>query len=144
MRKLNNNGYTLVELLITIVLLSLILSIAGYSIVTIVNGAKEKNYETLINNIKSASEMYYQECRYMNNEEEQVISCEKETDGSYEITLYVLLEYGFLSSSSNHEFKIINPKDNKDIANCKINITSNNSKVVVTSSDASGSCPTEY
>lgn len=149
MRKLNNNGFTLIELLITIVILSLILSIAGYSVVAIIKSSKEKNYELLIEDIKSAAEMYYQECYYLNSDktvediEDGEVGCVRQD--SYEITLRVLLEYGFLSSSVNNEFSIISPKDDKEISNCKIKITRNDGKITVTKVDTdNSSCPTNY
>lgn len=149
MRKLNNNGFTLIELLITIVILSLVLSIAGYSVVAIIKSSKEKNYELLIEDIKSAAEMYYQECYYLNSDktvediEDGEVGCVRQD--SYEITLRVLLEYGFLSSSVNNEFSIISPKDDKEISNCKIKITRNDGKITVTKVDTdNSSCPTNY
>ena len=149
MRKLNNNGFTLIELLVTIVILSLILSIAGYSVVAIIKSSKEKNYELLIEDIKSAAEMYYQECYYLNSDktvediEDGEVGCVRQD--SYEITLRVLLEYGFLSSSVNNEFSIISPKDDKEISNCKIKITRNDGKITVTKVDTdNSSCPTNY
>ena len=149
MRKLNNNGFTLIELLITIVILSLVLSIAGYSVVAIIKSSKEKNYELLIEDIKSAAEMYYQECYYLNSDktvediEDGEVGCVRQD--SYEITLRVLLEYGFLSSSVNNEFSIISPKDDKEISNCKIKITRNDGKITVTKVDTDNSgCPTNY
>ena len=149
MRKLNNNGFTLIELLVTIVILSLVLSLAGYSVVAIIKSSKEKNYELLIEDIKSAAEMYYQECYYLNSDktvediEDGEVGCVRQD--SYEITLRVLLEYGFLSSSVNNEFSIISPKDDKEISNCKIKITRNNGKITVTKVDTdNSSCPTNY
>ena len=149
MRKLNNNGFTLIELLVTIVILSLILSIAGYSVVAIIKSSKEKNYELLIEDIKSAAEMYYQECYYLNSDktvediEDGEVGCVRQD--SYEITLRELLEYGFLSSSVNNEFSIISPKDDKEISNCKIKITRNDGKITVTKVDTdNSSCPTNY
>ena len=41
----NNLGFTLVELIATIVILALVMGISTYSISAIINNAKEKNYE---------------------------------------------------------------------------------------------------
>ena len=65
--KMNNGGFTLVELLATIVLLALVIGIASYSINAIIKNSQEKNYQLLINNIYDATEVYYQECKYTNN-----------------------------------------------------------------------------
>lgn len=56
--KKKNGGFTLVELLATLAILSLVVSIVTYSAVGIVNNAKEKSYETTINNIKVATKNY--------------------------------------------------------------------------------------
>ena len=64
---MNNKGFTLVELLGTIVILSIIVGISSYSIITVLNNTKKNNYKFLIDEIKKASEAYYQECYYGNN-----------------------------------------------------------------------------
>ena len=43
--KMNNGGFTLVELLATIVLLALVIGIASYSINAIIKNSQEKNYQ---------------------------------------------------------------------------------------------------
>lgn len=62
MSKTNNKGYTLVELIATIVILALVMGIGAYSITAIINSSKEKNYELLIKEIKNAVELVYQDC----------------------------------------------------------------------------------
>ena len=48
---MNNKGFTLVELIATIVVLALVMGLASYSIVGIIKRSKEKNYELLVTNI---------------------------------------------------------------------------------------------
>jgi len=57
-KRKSNGGFTLVELLATLAVLSLVVSIVTYSAVGIVNNAKRKSYETTINNIKVAAKNY--------------------------------------------------------------------------------------
>ena len=64
MKKIDDKGFTLIELIVTIVILGLVLSIGGYSIIRVMNSAKETDYDLLIENIKAAAEVYYQECKY--------------------------------------------------------------------------------
>lgn len=139
MRKINNKGFTLIELLVTIIVLAIVLSISGYTVFNIFNKSKEKNYNILINDIKSASEMYYQECHYMDFD-----NCEKKD--SYTIKLSELLKYGFLSSSDNDNYTLINPMNNKDISECEITIKIDNDtkKVIVLKASDNDICPSGY
>ena len=50
---MNNKGFTLVELLGTIVILAIIVGISSYSIITVLNNTKKKNYQFLVDKIKS-------------------------------------------------------------------------------------------
>ena len=87
----NNKGFTLVELIAAIVLLSLVVGITSYSIIGIINRNKEENYNLLIKNINSAAETYYQECRYSNND---MINCNKIENDEYMVSLGDLVNYG--------------------------------------------------
>lgn len=128
MEKLNKKGFTLVELIATIVVLALVVSISAYAITNIINSAKEKNYELLIKNIKDASETYYQECKYSD------ITCNDT------VTLQELVNYGYLkgNGTKDNKMEIINPKDNKNIGACSIAVKNENGKLTI-----EGSCPKE-
>jgi len=65
MKKLNRKGFTLVELISVVVLLSLIVGIGSVAITGVIKKNKENDYKLLINEIKSATESYYHECRYV-------------------------------------------------------------------------------
>lgn len=128
MEKLNKKGFTLVELIATIVVLALVVSISAYAITNIINSAKEKNYDLLIKNIKDASETYYQECKYSD------ITCNDT------VTLQELVNYGYLkgNGTKDNKMEIINPKDNKNIGACSIAVKNENGKLTI-----EGSCPKE-
>ena len=136
MEKLNKKGFTLVELIATIVVLALVVSISAYAITNIINSAKEKNYELLIKNIKDASETYYQECKYSD------ITCNDT------VTLRYLVDYGYLKGNGTKDNKmvIVNPKDNINIGECSIAIKYENGKLTITKEKKTnnGSCPEEY
>lgn len=138
MEKLNKKGFTLVELIATIVVLALVVSISAYAITNIINSAKEKNYELLIKNIKDASETYYQECKYSNNS--GIICNYNETLQEYTVTLQELVNYGYLkgNGTKDNKMEIINPKDNKNIGACSIAVKNENGKLTI-----EGSCPKE-
>ena len=129
----NNKGFTLVELIAAIVLLSLVVGITSYSIIGIINRNKEENYNLLIKNINSAAETYYQECRYSNND---MINCNKIENDEYMVSLGDLVNYGFLKGNEKikegtekDKYTIVNPLDNTNISNCEITVKFVNSKV---------------
>lgn len=134
----NNKGFTLVELIATILVLGIVASIGGIAITKTISSSKQKNYDLLINNIVHASELYYQECKYMNTSS---MMCSGEN-----IFISHLVEYGFLKSNSENNDNIVkNPKTNEDISNCKINISYNSDLGIVKVTNAStASCPEEY
>lgn len=139
--KVNNKGFTLIELMATIIILALVLSITGFSIFSVINSGKKKNYELLISNINSAAELYYQECKYMTTD---LAICDVEN-----ITLGDLVDYGYLTNNDSDKdgedsVKLINPNTDEDITNCKIKVEMNNNKVKVIAVNATGSCPVEY
>ena len=127
--KNNNAGFTLVELLVTIILLALVAGIGAYSITSIMERSKEENYNILIKNIQSAAETYYQECKYswdevvsmLNNDEDAAYDlCD------YDVSLGELVEFGYLKGNSkknDNTYAIVNPLDNSDISRCEINVT---------------------
>lgn len=131
----NNKGFTLVELIAAIVLLSLVVGITSFSIIGIINRNKEENYNLLIKNINSAAETYYQECRYSNND---MINCNKIENDEYMVSLGDLVNYGFLKGNEKikegtekDKYTIVNPLDKTNISNCKITVKFVNSKVEV-------------
>ena len=143
---MNKKGFTLVELLATIILLAIVLSLSSIAIIGIINSSKEKNYEQLISNIKDGAEVYYQECKYSNNSH---ISCNL-NNSSYNISLGDLVRYGYVKGNSkdgDDKFSLVNSYDELDISNCIISVEYKNGKVVVTDKSSNSvsnkaSCPT--
>ena len=138
---MNNKGFTIIELIATILILALVLGIGSYSVISLIRESRERNYETLIVHIKSAVETYDIECMHASNES---ITC------GNTLTLGKLVQYGYLSGNakvnneSDANYTIVNPRDNKSIANCNIKYTNNNGVITITAVNPSGSCPTEY
>ena len=133
MKKLGNKGFTLVELMATIVLLSIIAGIASYSITTIISNSKEKNYQLLIKEIKNAVELYYQDCKFINN------------DCDDQITLGYLVNNGYLkgnSVDSNNRSFLVNPNTEVNISNCSIKYSYNNGNIIVEAVSTVDGCPT--
>lgn len=130
---MNDKGFTLVELLGTIVILAIIVGISSYSIITVLSNAKKKNYELLIDEIKKASEAYYQECVYGNK-------CPYTED----ISLGYLVSNGYLSSNDKDD-NLINPITKENISGCTITVKYDESKgkVTVVPKSKDDICPSE-
>lgn len=140
MEKLNKKGFTLVELIATIVVLALVVSISAYAITNIINSAKEKNYELLIKNIIDASETYYQECKYKYSNNSG-ITCNDN------VTLQDLVNYGYLKGNGTEDKKmeIVNPKNNIDIGECSIAVKYEDGKLTIENkTNNNNSCPKNY
>ena len=140
---MNNKGFTLIELIATIMILALVMSIASYSIINIINRSKEENYNYLLENIRNGAEVYYQECKYANN---SGVTCTV-NNGSYKITLGELLTSGYIKGNgkdNNNNYIIVNPKNNdSDIGDCVINVSFSDGKVKIVPEPSDG-CPTGY
>lgn len=136
MKKIDNKGFTLVELIATIVLLSLVMGIGAFAITKIINNAKEKDYQLLIENINNAVELYYQECKFVDD------NCQTP------ITLGFLVNNGYLKGNSKitegtdkDKMTIVNPNNDKNISDCWIKYEYKNGKIVI-SAITSENCPT--
>ena len=142
---MNNKGFTIIELIASIIILSLVLGIGSYSVISIIRTSKQKNYESLISNIKDAVETYVIECKFASEEDDDTIDCNME-----QIPLGKLVEYGYLSGNGKNGddvYTLVNPMDNTSIADCLIGYNydyNDSSKILiipVTNSD--DSCPTQ-
>lgn len=117
---MNNKGFTLIELIVTIALLAIILTISFVSITAVINSNKEEQCNNLVNSIKSASEEYVSDNRYNS---EFIKSVRNKI-----ITIYgsVLVNNNYLNGS------IVNPFNNKEIdaSSIKLTITLSNDYTV--------------
>lgn len=110
----NKKGFTLVEILATIALLGVLVSIAVPSIIYVNNNLKEKTYNTEKDLILLASEEYARGENYklFNNSDCIILNTQTLIDEGY----YELNE------------EIINPETNENIKDLKIYIQKNNEK----------------
>ena len=110
----NKKGFTLVEILATITLLGVLVSIAVPSIIYVNNNLKEKTYNTEKDLILLASEEYARGENYklFNNSDCIILNTQTLIDEGY----YELNE------------EIINPETNENIKDLKIYIQKNNEK----------------
>ena len=157
--RLNNKGFTLVEVLAVVVILGVIGGIAGSSVLSSINSSKEASYKLMVNNIVIASENLYKEVEFGNTIYEYsnsgVTTTKYSINSSKEIktNLQTLVSNGFLTGSENkkqsetnkNKRTIENPKiKESDIGTCVIIIKKvDNNKYQVNSTTSSNSdCPT--
>ena len=136
----NNKGFTLIELIATIIILAVVMSIGAYAITNVIRQSREKNYAILIKNIKDGVEVYYQECTYSNN---SGIECRDD----WTIKLGDLVTYGYVKSNAEDKSgKLINPLDDSDISDCTIKVIYNDGEIDITPVGKLNniSCPTSY
>lgn len=127
---MNRKGFTLIELLAIIVVIAIVGVLVAPSVINSFNKSKDKAYDLLIDNIKTAGENYYQECEYGNLKNIKQNYCIKRegSDNTLVTNLGILVETGLLKANqaeTNGQNKIVNPATNKDIKNCQIEIIKN-------------------
>ena len=104
---------------------------------------KDEIYNKLIKDIKDASELYYQECKYAKTDS---ITCNY-NNNTLTATLGDLVSYGYLTGNktdSNDQYTVEDPRNNKDISSCEITIELINNNIKVTSKPGNSNCPTAY
>ena len=129
-KSLNNKGFTLIEVLAVIVILSILMAIMVPSVGNIMKKNKEDNYQNLKDSIISAAKIYISDNRYQitvgscttQNAKVAVLSINNVTLTDSKITIQTLADAGNLKTTSDG--KIINPKD-------KTSLNLGNSYVVV-------------
>lgn len=114
----NNKGFTLIEVLITIVIISLILLITTNLISNTLAASENTTYKLLKNNLVSTSYKYVEECT--NN----LIECNFDFQNNNTFTASVLKQTGYFNNLNS-------PIDGKDLSDCLILTATKNNGVVV-------------
>ncbi|MBQ6494606.1 MAG: type II secretion system protein [Bacilli bacterium] len=163
MFKLNNKGFTLIEILAVIVIISILGGIAVMGVLSSINNSKDKAYEIMISNIVTASRQLYDEVdnsgiiggklyKFSVTCDESSFDCSTSeeitiVDGKISVNLQTLVSNGFLdginnknNSTNNNKKILLDPKDKKDLGGCEIII----SKSGVVPNGGGDNCPTEY
>lgn len=153
---MNRRGFTLIELLAVIVLIGILGVLIIPNALSAVEKGKTSSYNTLIKNIVTSSQMYYEECEYgdLSDGKYGEYAC-KINSNTITTTLGALANTGFLNVNdtkieNNKEVRVvIDPKTDNDISSCKIKITkevSSNYKVTykIENNDSNTICPTVY
>ena len=100
--KLNRKGYTLIELLAVILIISLIITLSIFGIIKAVNSSKEKAETLSINSIKEAAETYATE---KNNDSSYWLDITDKENKYFCITIEELMNKGLLDKKANIKSK---------------------------------------
>lgn len=131
---MNRKGFTLIELLAIIVLIALIAVLVMPSALDSTNASKNAAYKVLLENIKTASETYYQECEYgdlSDNTKYGSYACEIKGN-TITTNIGALANTGILkvSDTKNDVLVVLDPRDtSKNLNDCGIIITKNKKTV---------------
>ena len=69
---MKKNGFTLIELIATIVILSLIAAISIPTVINVINDSREKNFKNSANNIIQAAKQYFLNSELTNDTFEEI------------------------------------------------------------------------
>ena len=117
--KKNKNGFTLVELLITIAIITVILGIASITAINLINNSKEKSIAIAKNNILNAARMYTEEYANEIYWQENISETEKEKFSC--VSINELINKNFLKKDtleklpSDHKYIVIWKSKNNSI-----------------------------
>lgn len=161
--KLNNKGFTLVEVLAVVVILGVIAGIAVTGVLSSINKSKKASYNLMISDIVIASQMLYEEIDFgkdynLYSYNDDGITEDLLTISDYKINtnLQSLVSNGFLSGSENpckdsdtcsnkNKRILLNPSTSEDIGSCNIIIENNDGEYIVRNNSSDDSkCPDSY
>lgn len=104
---MNNKGFTLIEVLGVLVILSIIMTIVMKSVHTTMSVGQDESYKIMKNNLISVSYQYIQECN------EGLISCDFSFQDHNQFPASVLKDKGYFKDLKS-------PIDGKDLGSCLI------------------------
>lgn len=116
---MNNKGFTLIEILVTLVLVAVVFGVAISVLKPTMSAGKKETYELMKNNIVTISYDYINECNL------ETIKCDFDFDNNNTFSVVELKNAGFIKSLES-------PIDGKDLGSClSIKATKSNGVVVV-------------
>lgn len=172
MRKINNKGFTLVEVLAVIAIIAILGLIAVPGVLNSIQNSKKSSYNIMISDIKIAGETLFEEIEYNDTELYQYSDNGTKSDtkvetktfsadeGNLSITeiktnLQTLVSNGILKGTQKEENEkkipiLTNPKNDKNIGFCKIsiqkkvNLSTGKTEYIIKSSETHEDCPEDY
>ena len=118
---MNNKGFTLIELMVTIILLSIVMVVAATSVIHYIEVSEEKSNKILIENIKISAENYYNECDSSSIIGNTTIPCVIKNNNELTLSVENLVDYGFLKVKYINGTKL----NFEDIKCCELKIKKN-------------------
>lgn len=116
---MNNKGFTLIEILVTLVLITVLLGVAVSVLRPTMSAGKRETYELMKNNIVTVSYDYINECSL------NTIQCDFDFETNNIFSAVELKNAGFIKSLES-------PIDGKDLSSClNIKATKSNGVIVV-------------
>lgn len=138
---MDNKGFTLVELLATVVVLGLVMGITAHSVLGVIEKSKDKSEKIFVDKLENsidayisstrtsntleidsnANEIYYEKCKLYNDDGTCI------NDGSYESTAYTMKSFPLSKISDSNLIQnkdITNPKNKKacDLSLVNVNL----------------------
>ena len=110
-KRLNNHGFTMVELLVTIVILGVLMGAAIGAVSWILDDAEDNYYETLEKNVAMGAESYYADHRG---------SLPKSVGQSRTILIKTLVEQGYLPDVVDRSKKDCSQSENSYVKVTKV------------------------
>lgn len=115
----SNKGFTLIEVIITIVLVSLVLIMTTSLISDTLASTEDTTYKLVKNNIISASKQYVEECT------NGIIKCNFDYETNNTFKASILKQYGYFTDLKS-------PIDGKNLGECiTLKATKNNGVVLI-------------
>lgn len=114
---MNNKGFTLIEVLSVLVLVSIVLAVVTMTVGTTMSASKEEAYKLMKNNIVSAGYNYINECNL------GTIDCDFSFEDNNKFSASVLRNTGFFKNLDS-------PIDGKDLGTCLVLDASKSNGVV--------------
>ena len=137
--KLNNKGFTLVEVLAVVTILTILGGVAITNILSSINTSKDASYKIMINDIVTASKTLYEEVNFgipikeYTTEGNQETDITISTDNTITTNIQTLVSNGYLNGTDRCNQKIKNNEENIETEKkCIISDEENsNTKVVI-------------
>ena len=116
--KLNNKGFTLVEILAVVIILGILTAFMYPNVSKLIEKNKEDNYKKIENSIITATKMYLSDYRYeITVNDTNITNINGSNIIDNKIYIFTLVNEGNIIT--NKEGMIINPKNNEECLNLK-------------------------
>ena len=144
--KLNNRGFTLVEVLAVIIILAIIASIAIPNVLSTINSSKDRSYDIMIKNIITASKALFEEVEYGGElhkytiDDTQIDNEDETSETSETISSSTITEEELIIEEDPTSIKITTDSNNNGSNNIESKSIKINLQTLVSNGFLSGTC----